>query len=406
MTSINLRIPAELAQEFGLGPGSDAEAVALPDGLLLRRSADHLTKVYVEVTTACNLSCRTCVRNAWDEPVGTMPLELFERLLEHLRAFPRPLTVFFGGYGEPLTHHHLIRMLHMAKAGGARVELITNGTLMDESFCRALIDAGVDRVWVSIDGLTPTSYANIRHGGQLGSVQENLRQLYVQRCMAGQRTPAMGLAFVAMKSNIGDLASLLRFASYSHVQEVMVTNVLPHTPDMLPEILYRRTIGLGPQGRSRWPPLIHLPRLDLDAGTSISVADLMRSIPDFELGGARPLDRTDYCPFIEAGSTAIRWDGQVSPCLPLLHSHPEYALDRRRQVRHASFGNIAELSLTEIWHSPEYKAFRRRVRAFDFPPCVFCGGCQYAEENEEDCFENTFPTCGGCLWAQGVIQCP
>ncbi len=26
--------------------------------------------------------------------------------------------------------------------------------------------------------------------------------------------------------------------------------------------------------------------------------------------------------------------------------------------------------------------------------------------NEEDCFGNTFPTCGGCLWAQGVIRCP
>jgi hypothetical protein len=29
-----------------------------------------------------------------------------------------------------------------------------------------------------------------------------------------------------------------------------------------------------------------------------------------------------------------------------------------------------------------------------------------AEKNEEDCFANSFPTCGGCLWAQGVIQYP
>jgi hypothetical protein len=28
------------------------------------------------------------------------------------------------------------------------------------------------------------------------------------------------------------------------------------------------------------------------------------------------------------------------------------------------------------------------------------------ESNEEDCYGNTFPVCGGCLWAQGVIQCP
>jgi hypothetical protein len=29
-----------------------------------------------------------------------------------------------------------------------------------------------------------------------------------------------------------------------------------------------------------------------------------------------------------------------------------------------------------------------------------------SEANEEDCFGNGFPTCGGCLWAQGVLQCP
>jgi hypothetical protein len=28
------------------------------------------------------------------------------------------------------------------------------------------------------------------------------------------------------------------------------------------------------------------------------------------------------------------------------------------------------------------------------------------ESNQEDCFGNTFPTCGGCLWAQGFIRCP
>lgn len=33
-------------------------------------------------------------------------------------------------------------------------------------------------------------------------------------------------------------------------------------------------------------------------------------------------------------------------------------------------------------------------------------GCEMSEANEEDCLGNTFPACGGCLWAQGIIQCP
>jgi hypothetical protein len=69
-------------------------------------------------------------------------------------------------------------------------------------------------------------------------------------------------------------------------------------------------------------------------------------------------------------------------------------------------GNVIERDLNVLWNAPEYITFRERVQKFDFSYCIFCGGCNLIETNEEDCFGNTFPTCGGCLWAQGVIQCP
>jgi hypothetical protein len=46
------------------------------------------------------------------------------------------------------------------------------------------------------------------------------------------------------------------------------------------------------------------------------------------------------------------------------------------------------------------------VQGFAFAPCTFCGGCEMLDGNEEDCLGNEFPACGGCLWAQGLIQCP
>jgi hypothetical protein len=67
---------------------------------------------------------------------------------------------------------------------------------------------------------------------------------------------------------------------------------------------------------------------------------------------------------------------------------------------------VTENSLADLWNTPEHIAFRERLQTFDFPPCVLCGGCELAEKNEEDCEGNVFPTCGGCLWSQGVIQCP
>jgi len=117
-------------------------------------------------------------------------------------------------------------------------------------------------------------------------------------------------------------------------------------------------------------------------------------------------ESANYCPFIEGGSTAISWDSSVSPCLPLMHSHESYLHDRRRSSRRHVIGNIANQSLIDMWNNPDYVALRQRVQDFDFSPCTFCGGCDLSEANEEDCFGNDFPTCGGCLWAQGVIQCP
>jgi hypothetical protein len=62
--------------------------------------------------------------------------------------------------------------------------------------------------------------------------------------------------------------------------------------------------------------------------------------------------------------------------------------------------------LCDLWNTKEHVAFRERVHNYDFPPCTMCGSCELSENNESDCFGNNFPTCGGCLWAQGIIQCP
>ena len=77
-----------------------------------------------------------------------------------------------------------------------------------------------------------------------------------------------------------------------------------------------------------------------------------------------------------------------------------------RIVRRHRVGHVDERTLADIWRDEACREFRRRVRAFDFPPCFHCGGCSLAESNEEDCHLNPFPVCGECLWAQGIVICP
>jgi len=118
-------------------------------------------------------------------------------------------------------------------------------------------------------------------------------------------------------------------------------------------------------------------------------------------------DRAEgYCRFVGEGAVAIAWDGEVSPCVALMHSYTCYILGREKVIRRYTLGNVGREEITHIWDRDEYVQFRARVQRFDFSPCADCGGCQLAESNEEDCFGNQFPVCGDCLWARGIILCP
>lgn len=368
----------------------------------------QLGKLYLEPTTRCNLACRTCIRNLWDEPPGDMPETTFARLLAGLRAFSPMPTVFFGGFGEPLAHPRLADMVAQAKALGARVELITNGTLLTEAIARQLIAARLDVLWVSIDGATPESYADVRLGAALPEVVANvarfrdLRRTWIFRLP----TPEIGIAFVAMKRNIADLPALLRLASNLGASHFLVTNVLPYTAELRAEVLYSRTLSEIAYLSSRWVPKLNLPKMDLDTLTREPFYQALHSNRNVTFAGSNWSGATDRCPFIAGGAAAVGWDGGFSPCLPLLHSYASYLDERQSSVRRWIVGNVAERSLSDLWNAPEHLAFRRRVQDFDFAPCVACGGCDLSQSNEADCYGNGFPTCGNCLWAQGVIQCP
>jgi MoaA/NifB/PqqE/SkfB family radical SAM enzyme len=372
------------------------------------RRVKPLGKLYLEPTSVCNLACRTCLRNVWDEPAGHMSAATFDRILAGLRACPSPPLVFFGGFGEPLAHPRLVDMVGRAKSTGARVELITNGTLLSESVSRQLIAAGLDGLWVSIDGATPESYADVRLGAALPEVIANLAGFREARGTQPWQLPRpeIGIAFVAMKRNLADLPAVLRLGHQLGASRFMVSNVLPYTAEMCSEVLYARALTDVAYLPSPWLPTLSLPKMDLDDFTREPLGRALRSGYNVILAGANLGQTNNHCRFIEEDAAAIAWDGGFSPCLPLLHNHLSYLDDRERRSRRWIIGNVAERDLADLWSSPEHTAFRQRVRGFDFSPCAVCGGCELSQSNEDDCYGSGFPTCGGCLWAQGVVQCP
>jgi len=401
-------LPPELLSRHRMKPGTRFLVNENANSFKLV-SPTRLAKLYIEPTNRCNLECRTCIRNTWEGAQGMMSDEAFDRIIKGLCAFSPQPSVFFGGLGEPLYHPKIVDMVAQAKQLGSYVELITNGTLLTADLSKRLLTAGIDMVWVSIDGATPESYADNRIGAKLSEVIENVTQFSKIIRTEGHGTGCcgfvfkynaqLGIVFVAMKRNVRDLPAVLRLGRKLGAKRFMVTNVLPYTAEMQEEILYGKVLGIDKYQS------ISLPKIE---DSDVSREPLRGVMDDMNLTLAmgNPQMSGNRCPFIENGAGAVGWHGGLSPCLPLLHSHASISVQGNRFSRCWTIGNVMDHSLPELWYAPEHVAFRERVQVFDFPPCVSCGGCDLAEKNEEDCYGNAFPTCGACLWAQGVIQCP
>ena len=396
-----LVFPAQIAARYGLKPGARLKVDQGPNSILLLRPTSHLARVYVEPTTHCNLECSACIRNVWHEPQGKMSEATFGRILEGLRDLhPTPL-VFFGGFGEPLTHPDIFSMVREAKKLGAVVELITNGTLLDKDASQGLLELELDTLWVSVDGSADCGHAGAGSAAELEGVLDNLRQLQRRKIELSLKNPEIGLAFVVMAGNAAEFPELLRWALRQRIKKLSVSNLLPHTPELKGQILYQRRLDNIDYGAE-----VELPRLDVDERTLKLIQAVLRedAVPRFEELASQRM--RDCCPFAQKGSISVRWDGVVSPCLALLHAHESYLGDRRRRIEAYSVGSLDERSLKEIWEDPGYVSLRSRLQEFDFSPCSWCNSCDFPDGNQEDCFGSPAPACGGCLWAQGFIRCP
>jgi len=406
----DLVVPADLLAQSGLDAEDDLICEARPDGL--RLTADRLRKVYVEITSACNLACTTCIRQTWDEPLGHMPSARFSRLLDGLPGAERPrsggvchpITLSLSGFGEPLVHPEFPSFVRLAQERGVRVEVITNGTLLDAALAHELIALGVAQVTVSMDGGDETAYAAVR--GQARTPAVAAVAALVEARRRARRGLEIGLAFVATRRTIGSLPGLLALAHDLQLDFVSMSNVVPHTPAMATEMLWGAAAWSASFPDASWRPRLELARMTLDDQSRPALAALLDHGLAWPHPGSAGGPRRNHCRFAHEGVVAVAWDGRVAPCLSLLHSHPEYVNGRWKRVHGHSVGHLDERPLSDIWRDVTYRDFRQCLRAFDFPACFACGGCPETDTNDTDCYGSPFPSCSECLWAQGIVLCP
>ncbi|MBC7259115.1 MAG: tungsten cofactor oxidoreductase radical SAM maturase [Chloroflexi bacterium] len=384
-----LVLPEDFLQRRHIPPDSEYWLDEREGDLILHPCARDARKLYVEPTTGCNLHCRTCIRNVWQDPESQMTMDIFARIAASLDELPSLERVIFTGFGEPLTHPHILDMIQAVRERGLAVTVGSNGLLLDKRMADELVRLGVDRLVVSVDGVKPETYAGVR-GAMISQVLENIRHVNDAKARRASLVPALGIEFVALKSNVAELGLLTGLASRLGAARVLVSNVLAYTADMRDEMLY----GYEPRppfNAGGWP-------VSLDAWVTWGTLEL----PRMHWGAER------RCRFVQDRAIVVGWDGGVSPCYALSHNYTYFAIDgRQKQVTRYVLGNVNEQSLASIWTSEEYVRFRSEVRGFHFPSCPDCDlreTCDLRERNEGCWGWN--PSCADCLWAQDIVRCP
>jgi tungsten cofactor oxidoreducase radical SAM maturase len=280
-------------------------------------------------------------------------------------------------------------MIQAVRERNLAVTVGSNGLLLDAEMARELVRLGVDRLVVSLDGVRPETYGGIR-GAALSQVLDNLRYLNEAKKSLGSLSPALGIEFVALRSNIEELAGLSGLAVRLGAARVLVSNVLPYTEAMRAEVLYGYE-PRAPLNAAGWP-------VRADAWVMWGTLEL----PRMHWGAER------RCRFVQDRALVVGWDGGVAPCYALSHTYSYFAIDgRRKEVSRYVLGNVNEQSLAEIWTAEEYVRFRSEVRAFHFPSCPDCDlrqTCDLRERNAGCWGWN--PSCADCLWAQDIVRCP
>ncbi len=155
----------------------------------------------IEPTNRCNLKCVECPtgNNSLTRTKGYIDPALFQQLINSLAPNLTWLMLYFQG--EPLLHKHLTGLIRYASDKNIYTSISTNGHQLTKENARWLIDSGLDRIIISLDGIDQETYSKYRQGGNFKTVITGIKNLVNLKDELKSRKPYIMLQVIVMKHN-------------------------------------------------------------------------------------------------------------------------------------------------------------------------------------------------------------
>ncbi len=321
LSSLSMRRTANL-----LKTGSSFILSALTRKNILWGAPPILT---IEPTNICNLKCPLCTTGNGEmkRVRGHMSLETFERIMDQLSREIFFLIIYHQG--EPYLNKNFFDITRLARTKKIYCTTSTNGHYFTEENIHKTIDAGLNSMIVSIDGVDQSSYEKYRKRGDLQKVLDGTLRFMQIKNKRRVKHPLIAIQFLVMKHNEPQIEKMKKLAKKIGVDRLMIKNIevrsLEEAREWLPE-----------DNRYR--------RYDF-SGDDYQVKNVQKT----------------SCPR-PWFSALINWDGSVVPC----------CFDKNGQYDMGNTNKVQEFD--EIWIGDNFNKFREQL-AMNRQSIEMCSNC-------------------------------
>jgi MoaA/NifB/PqqE/SkfB family radical SAM enzyme len=302
----------------------------------------------IELTNRCNLACVQCLRSVGLKPyqLGDMEFANYQKILAQ---FPHLLSVCLNGFGEPLMHPRFFEIVEYTKRARpwAKIVIYSNGMLLDAGKAEQLLRCGLTEINVSLDAARPETYQRVRRGGQLDVVHANIQRLARLKRQRGARFPLLGVNFVLLNDNEGELVPFIEQAQALGVDFVNCISWASYDWGF----------------KNRRCPESYLAELTAARARLETLGLRCKSFPALDIDWTAP-DKPFDCDFFWGENFRITYDGHVTLgcCTPFKETF--------------TYGNLLEQPFADLWNGPECQEARQRARQRR-PPNAVCASCAH-----------------------------